>query len=125
MHIKQQFEKLFNNEMSTEEARSFLIDLYEKGETSEDIAAAASVMREHSLTLDLSDELKEKAIDIVGTGGDKSGSFNISTTVSLLLASMGLAFAYSLYTIGAVMSIVFVIKYVYETKGRELEDMEG
>ena len=89
MNTREQFEKLFNNEMSTEEARSFLIDLYEKGETSEEIAAAASVMREHSIKLSLSDTLREKAIDIVGTGGDKSGSFNISTTVSLLLASMG------------------------------------
>jgi len=89
MSIREQFEKLFNNEMSTEEARSFLIDLYEKGESGADIAAAASVMREYAVKLDLSDELREKAIDIVGTGGDKSGSFNISTTVSLLLASMG------------------------------------
>lgn len=89
MNTQQQFEKLFNNEMPTEEARQFLIDLYEKGESGEDIAAAATVMREHSVKLNLSDELREKAIDIVGTGGDKSGSFNISTTVSLLLASMG------------------------------------
>ena len=89
MNIKQQFEKLFNNELSTDEARAFLVDLYKKGETGDDIAAAAAVMREHSLKLNLSDELLEKAIDIVGTGGDKSGSFNISTTVSLLLASMG------------------------------------
>lgn len=89
MSSKKQFEKLFNNEMSTEDARAFLVALYEKGETSEDIAAAALVMREHSIKLSLSDELREKAIDIVGTGGDKSGSFNISTTVSLLLASMG------------------------------------
>ncbi len=89
MSIKEQFEKLFNNEMSETEARTFLIDLYEKGETGTDIAAAAAVMREHSLKLNLSEELREKAIDIVGTGGDKSGSFNISTTVSLLLASMG------------------------------------
>ena len=89
MAIKQQFEKLFNNEMSTEEARQFLVALYEKGESADDIATAASVMREHSIKLDLSNALKEKAIDIVGTGGDKSGSFNISTTVSLLLASMG------------------------------------
>jgi len=89
MSIKNQFEKLFNNEMPEQEARKFLIDLYEKGETGADIAAAASVMREHSIKLNLSPELREKAIDIVGTGGDKSGSFNISTTVSLLLASMG------------------------------------
>ena len=89
MSTKSQFEKLFNNEMSENEARQFLIDLYEKGESGADIATAASVMREHSVKLNLSDELREKAIDIVGTGGDKSGSFNISTTVSLLLASMG------------------------------------
>ena len=89
MSIKEQFEKLFNNEMPENEARQFLIDLYEKGESGADIAAAASVMREHSIKLNLPDELREKAIDIVGTGGDKSGSFNISTTVSLLLASMG------------------------------------
>jgi len=87
--IKSKFEKLFNNELSTEDARAFLVDLYEKGETSEDIVMAASVMREHSIKLPISDILKEEAIDVVGTGGDKSGSFNISTTVSLLLASLG------------------------------------
>jgi len=86
---KEKFEKLFNNELETEEARQFLIDLYEKGETGEEIAIAASVMREHSVKLPMSEELREKAIDVVGTGGDKSGSFNISTTVALLLAAMG------------------------------------
>jgi len=89
MNIKEQFEKLFNNEMSEAESREFLTSLYEKGESGEDIAAAAMVMREHSVKLPLSEELREKAIDVVGTGGDKSGSFNISTTVSLLLASLG------------------------------------
>ncbi|GIT98115.1 anthranilate phosphoribosyltransferase [Sulfurovum sp. TSL1] len=89
MGIREEFERLFNNEMGIEEARAFLVDLYEKGESGSDIAAAASVMREHSIKLSLSDALKEKAIDVVGTGGDKSGSFNISTTVSLLLASLG------------------------------------
>jgi len=87
--IKKKFEQLFNNELETEDARQFLVDLYEKGETGEEIAIAASVMREHSVKLPMSDELKEKAIDVVGTGGDKSGSFNISTTVALLLAAMG------------------------------------
>lgn len=52
-------------------------------------------------------------------------NFLVTLTFPLLLTSMGLAFAYSLYTIGAVISIFFVIKYVYETKGKELEEMEG
>jgi len=87
--MKEQFEALFNNEMPEAQARQFLIDLYEKGESGADIATAASVMRAHSIKLPLSETLRERAIDIVGTGGDKSGSFNISTTVSLLLASLG------------------------------------
>lgn len=86
---KEQFEKLFNNELTEAEARQFLIELYIKGESAEDIADAAAVMRAHSIKAPLSDALKERAIDIVGTGGDESGSFNISTTTSLLLAAMG------------------------------------
>lgn len=89
MSNKAQFEKLFNNELGEAEARRFLIGLYEKGESAEDIADAAAVMRAHAIKVPLSDELQEKVIDIVGTGGDQSGSFNISTTTSLLLASMG------------------------------------
>ena len=86
---KEMFEKLFNNELSEDEARDFLVELYKKGESSSDIANAASVMRKYSIKLPVSKELQDELIDIVGTGGDKSGSFNISTTVSLLLAASG------------------------------------
>ncbi len=83
------FEALFENRLSNEDAREFLVSLYKKGESAQEIAVAAKVMRSYSVKLPLDDELREKAIDIVGTGGDKSGSFNISTTVSLLLSSLG------------------------------------
>ena len=86
---KEMFEKLFNNELSESEARDFLVELYKKSESSSDIANAASVMRKHSIKLPVSKELQDELVDIVGTGGDKSGSFNISTTVSLLLAATG------------------------------------
>jgi len=89
MSTKEQFERLFNNEMSVEEAREFLVELSQKGETPSEIATATSIMRKHSIKLPISKSLQEQAIDVVGTGGDKSGSFNISTTVSLLLASIG------------------------------------
>ena len=91
--VREKFERLFANEMSEEEARDFLVSLYEKGESAEEIAAAAAVMREHSVKLPVSGELRERLVDVVGTGGDKSGSFNISTTVALLLASAGAAVA--------------------------------
>jgi len=86
---EEQFEKLFNNELTFDEGRALLLDVYNRGESYEDIATVAKIMREHSIKLPISTELQDKAIDIVGTGGDKSGSFNISTTVSLLLASLG------------------------------------
>ena len=86
---RERFEKLFDNQMSVDEARGFLIELYESGESANDIATAATIMRAHSIKLPIPKELQAKAVDIVGTGGDKSGSFNISTTVSLLLSSLG------------------------------------
>ncbi len=83
------FEKLFKNELSEEEAKELLVSLYQKGETPAEIAAAAEVMREHSVKLPVSKELQEKLIDIVGTGGDKSNSFNISSTTALLVSAIG------------------------------------
>lgn len=50
-------------------------------------------------------------------------NFLITLTFPLLLGSLGLSFAYGLYTLGAVLSIFFVVKYVQETKGKELEQM--
>ncbi len=86
---KAQFEKIFRGEMEPEEAKRYLVTLYERGESAEEIAAAVDVMRAHSIKLDVPETLREKLIDVVGTGGDKSGSFNISSTVALILASMG------------------------------------
>ena len=83
------FERLFLGLMDEEEARSILIEMAERGESTEEIAAAAEVMRTHSIKLPVPEELRVKLIDNCGTGGDKSGSFNISTTVSLLLAGAG------------------------------------
>ncbi|MDN4503210.1 sugar porter family MFS transporter [Alteromonadaceae bacterium BrNp21-10] len=52
-------------------------------------------------------------------------NFLITWTFPMLLAGIGLAGAYGLYAISAAISAVFVIKFVYETKGKELEDMQG
>lgn len=84
------FELLFNHKMNDEQMRKFLVGLrLDESTNVETIAAAAHVMREHALSLPVKEELKDKLIDIVGTGGDKIGSFNISSTVSILVASMG------------------------------------
>ncbi|WP_188152214.1 sugar porter family MFS transporter [Teredinibacter waterburyi] len=52
-------------------------------------------------------------------------NFAITMTFPIMLSSIGLAGAYGFYTLCAAISIVFVLKYVHETKGVELEDMQG
>nr|WP_246203004.1 sugar porter family MFS transporter [Fulvivirga lutimaris] len=52
-------------------------------------------------------------------------NFIITLTFPVLLASIGLSMAYSIYTFFAILSIIFVVKLVKETKGMELEEMQG
>jgi len=52
-------------------------------------------------------------------------NFLITWTFPMMLASIGLAGAYGFYAVCAVLSIVFVVKMVHETRGIELEDMQG
>lgn len=54
-----------------------------------------------------------------------TSNFIITVSFPILLGSIGLAGAYGIYTVAAFLSVFFVLKYVYETKGRELEQMEG
>lgn len=84
------FTSLFKHEMSDEQMREFLVGLTLDEHTCVGtIAAAAEVMRTFALPLPISDELRLKSLDIVGTGGDKIGSFNISSTVALLVSACG------------------------------------
>jgi len=54
-----------------------------------------------------------------------SSNFVITMTFPILLAGIGLGGAYGLYAVFAVISIVFIAKFIHETKGIELENMEG
>jgi len=65
----------------------FLIGLRMKGETVEEIAAAAAVMRDFATPVEVA--AGEHLVDIVGTGGDGSRTFNISTTSAFVVAAAG------------------------------------
>lgn len=52
-------------------------------------------------------------------------NFAITITFPILLAGIGLAAAYGIYAFAALLSVVFVIRYVSETNGKELEQMQG
>ena len=84
------FTSLFKHEMSDEQMREFLLSMTLDANTCVGtIAAAAEVMRSFAVPLPISDDLRLNALDIVGTGGDKIGSFNISSTTALLVAACG------------------------------------
>jgi anthranilate phosphoribosyltransferase len=77
-----------NPQMGDDSKELFLLALAEKGETADEVAGFASTYRALARKIDLGD-LPSRAIDIVGTGGDKSGSFNISSTSALIVAAAG------------------------------------
>ncbi|MGF1452579.1 MAG: anthranilate phosphoribosyltransferase [Opitutales bacterium] len=68
--------------------RDFLAALARKGESADEVAGFAAAFRELATDPGMADTASQ-AIDIVGTGGDGAGSFNISTTAALLVAAMG------------------------------------
>jgi len=69
----------------------FLVALRLKGESIEEITACAKVMREKASRIKPSNN--SELVDVVGTGGDKSGTFNISTAAAFVVAGAGIPVA--------------------------------
>ena len=83
-------EQIILGKVSEEEIKKFLLDLKAKGETSEDLVAAAKALLQAALPFPRPDY---EFADLVGTGGDNLGTLNISTAAAFLVASMGLPIA--------------------------------
>jgi anthranilate phosphoribosyltransferase len=68
------------------ETAALLVALRMKGETAEELAAAAGVLRAHAVRLETG---RSGVLDTCGTGGDGAGTFNVSTAVALVAAGAG------------------------------------
>jgi anthranilate phosphoribosyltransferase len=79
------FEAMLSGDVTPAQIGGFLMALRVRGEGVEEITGAVAAMRSRMLRV----KAPEGAIDIVGTGGDGSGSFNVSTLASLICASCG------------------------------------
>lgn len=86
---KEVMNEIMGGQATPVQMASYLTALSLKGETIDEITASASGMREHCIKL-LHDR---DVLEIVGTGGDGSNSFNISTTAALVTAAAGVSVA--------------------------------
>jgi anthranilate phosphoribosyltransferase len=79
--------RIMSGEMSPVMMAALLVGLRVKKETIGEITAAAQVMREYSTKVEVAD--RQHLVDIVGTGGDGSHTFNISTCTMFVVAAAG------------------------------------
>ncbi|MFG1433060.1 anthranilate phosphoribosyltransferase [Xanthobacter sp. V2C-8] len=83
------FDKMMSGEATPSQMGALLMGLRVRGETVDEIAGAVSVMRAKMLPV----SAPAGAVDVVGTGGDASGSYNISTCASFIVAGAGVPVA--------------------------------
>ena len=83
------FERMMSGEATPSQIGALLMALRVRGETVDEITGAVTAMRAKMLRVDAPPD----AIDVVGTGGDASGSFNISTCAALIVAGAGVPVA--------------------------------
>lgn len=96
---KEVFENIFTHKLSHSQIASFLTALTIKGETEEEIFAAATVIRQKATRISVKGEFigmefdDEPILDTCGTGGSGINKFNISTAVAFVIASCGIKVA--------------------------------
>jgi len=83
------FGQMLSGETTPAQTAAFLMALRLRGETVEEITGAVTAMRARMLKVDAPDN----AMDIVGTGGDNSGSYNVSTLAAIIVAAAGVPVA--------------------------------
>jgi anthranilate phosphoribosyltransferase len=87
-------EQLTDEKVAAAGKAAFLSALAQKGETPGEIAAFARALRDKSIQPPLDAETRAREIlDVVGTGGDRHGTFNISTTTAIVCAAAGVTVA--------------------------------
>jgi anthranilate phosphoribosyltransferase len=77
------FDTILSGEVTAAQSGAFLMALRVRGETVDEIAGAVTALRSRMICV----EAPADAIDIVGTGGDNSGSYNVSTLAALIVAA--------------------------------------
>jgi len=83
------FDRMMSGEATPSQMGALLMGLRVRGETVDEITGAVAAMRSKMLRV----KAPDNAVDVVGTGGDASGSYNISTCASFIVAGAGIPVA--------------------------------
>lgn len=81
--------EILNGDATPSQMTAFIVALRAKGETVVELEGMLHAVRSAGMRVDLKPELAERAIDIVGTGGDNSNTVNVSTMSALVVAGAG------------------------------------
>ena len=84
---KEVFDEIMQGKTTDAQISALLVSLRMKGETSDEITGAAESMRE--VVAKVQPKVKDKLLDVVGTGGDKKGTINVSTASAIVAAGAG------------------------------------
>jgi anthranilate phosphoribosyltransferase len=83
--VRSVMDEILNGRASDEEIKGFLIGLQEKGERPQEVLSLVDSLYEHASLV----EIPDRAVDIVGTGGDGFNTINISTSAAILITASG------------------------------------
>jgi anthranilate phosphoribosyltransferase len=89
--VEEAFGAIFDGKLTPAQIAAFAVALRAKGETPEEIAAAARALRNRALSV--TPRVNGPIMDTCGTGGDGAATFNVSTATAIVLASCGVAVA--------------------------------
>lgn len=88
--MKEKSLDMLSGKMDEQSVKQFLMELHNKGETADELVGLVKAMREKAVKLPA---VEGELVDVCGTGGDRSFSFNISTLTAFVLAGCGLTVA--------------------------------
>ncbi len=84
---------ILSGTVAPEQVAGFLVALAAKGPTAEELVGLLDTMVALGVYLELAPEVLARSVDVVGTGGDRSGSVNVSTMAALVVAGAGVPVA--------------------------------
>lgn len=88
-HARAAMATILSGDATPAQLIGFVVALRAKGETPEEISGLLDAVLDAATLVPLSDELRNRAVDIVGTGGDRSHSINVSTMAAIVVAGAG------------------------------------